>query len=201
MTTYRIAAAALALALPLAMGTARATLVTGSFEGQLNNDPTSNFTSDGFSSAALDLISGEFSFDTSDITGTFTATISDQTSGDSFMLPPGFSSSASAGVTATRYTVSAVDPLEFVATSTPFTASLLLDLDGTGLVPGDLGQTALFTHGVGSLNIDVPTAPGGPLNQTIAFTLTSASVPEPASMALLGFGLASLAGIRRRAKR
>jgi hypothetical protein len=80
--------------------------VYGTFQGSLNNDPSSNFTSDGFASSEGDAISG--------------------------------------------------------------------------------------------LNINVPTAPGGPLDQTIGFTLTSAEVPEPASLALLGFGMAGLGVFRRR---
>jgi hypothetical protein len=200
----RTAAAVLfAIVTPVAFApiAAHADLVTGSFAGTLNNDPSSNFTSDGFSSAADDAITGEFSFDPSNIPGTFTVTLVNLTSGGSFTLPIGFSSSASAGVTTTDYTISAVDPLEFPATSTPFTATFLLDLSGTGLVAGYLGQTAEFSSGTGSLELNIPTAPGAPVDQTIGFTLSSASVPEPASIALLGVALTGLARARRRARR
>src|SRR5580658_2113003 len=87
------AAAILAVTLPLACAaamlpaSARAD-VLGTFLGSLNNDPSSDFTSDGFASSAADAISGEFSFDPSNVTGTFTATIFDLTDGDAFTFPP-----------------------------------------------------------------------------------------------------------------
>jgi hypothetical protein len=197
------AAVAIALTIGTAMlpGAARATLQTGTFAGTLNNDPSSDFTSNGFTSSAGDAITGDFSFDGSNVPGTFTATIFDVTSGDSFTLPAGFASTASVTASGTDYNVSAVYPLEFLPTFTPFTATLLLDLNGASLVPGDIGQTALFTGATGSLEINIPTAPGGPVDQTIGFTIDSASIPEPATIGLFSLALAGLARARRRAKR
>jgi hypothetical protein len=197
------AAAIIALTIGMAMlpGTARAAVQTGTFSGTLNNNVSSDFTSDGFTSSAGDAITGDFSFDGSNVPGTFTATIFDINSGDSFTLPAGFASTATVNASGTDYTVNAVYPLTFVPTSTPFTATLNLDLNGATLVPGDLGQTALFTGATGSLEINIPTAPGGPVDQTIGFTVDSASIPEPASIGLFSLALAGLARARRRAKR
>jgi hypothetical protein len=189
---------ALAIGPVMLPGTARATVQLGSFAGTLNNNSSSDFTSDGFTSNANDAITGTFSFDTSSIPGSFTATIFDVNSNESFTLPAGFASAASANATATNYTATGTFPLEFVPTSTDFTAIFSIDLTGAALVPGALGQTALFTGGTGSLEIQIPTAPDGPVDQIIGFTVTSASVPEPASIGLLGFALAGLAGMRRR---
>jgi hypothetical protein len=206
-TSKHVFFAALPVAFSLTIGAivlpamARADVVIGSFTGTLNNDPSSNFTSDGFSSAANDAISGEFTFNTANIVGTFSATIFDHTSGFSFTLPAGASSTAAGSVTATDYVVSSVDPLEFPPTNTPFTATFSLDLTGTALKPGDLSQTAAFQSGTGSLTLDIPTAPGGPVNQAISFALDSADIPEPASITILGVALTGLAGMRRRVKR
>jgi hypothetical protein len=192
---------ALTIGMAMLPGAARAAVQTGTFSGTLNNDVSSDFTSDGFTSSAGDAITGDFSFDGSNIPGTFTATIFDINSGDSFTLPAGFASTATVNASGTDYTVNAVYPLEFVPTSTPFTATLNLDLNGATLDPGNLGQTALFTGATGSLEINIPTAPGGPVDQTIGFTLDSASIPEPASIGLFSLALAGLARARRRAKR
>lgn len=190
------AMASLAMGLAVLPSTAWAYVVNGSFTGTLDNDVSSDFTSNGFTSAANDAINGHFTFDTANIVASFTATITDLTSDSSFTLPAGAAATASAGVTTTDYTVSSVDNLQFLPTHTPFTATFSLDMMGDDLVAGNLGQTAIFLSGTGSLNLDIPTAPGGPVDQTIGFTLTSAEVPEPASIAMLGFALIGILGIR-----
>jgi hypothetical protein len=182
-------------------GTAAAAIVNGTFSGTLNDSPSSNFASNGFSSSEGDTVNGRFTFDTSNITGSFSATLDDTTSGDTFTLPAGAASTATASVTSSDYTVSTIDPLEFPTTHTAFTATFSLDLSNPGaLIAGDLTQTAAFLGGTGSLEIDVPTAPGGPLDQTIGFTLDAATVPEPASIGLFGFAFAGLL-VGRRARR
>jgi hypothetical protein len=59
---------------------------------------------------------------------------------------------------------------------------------GTGLLNSTL---TIFT--------DEGAANGG-TGDTFSFALTASAVPEPASMAIVGAGLAGLAGLRRRRK-
>jgi hypothetical protein len=144
---------------------------------------------------------GTFAYDTSDFENSFTATITDTTSSQSFTFPAGFTVTGSVSGTAGAFSLTATDYLEFPSTFTPFTATL--SLSGAA-DPSTFPSVVSLFAGVGSLDINVPAEPitsqnhtGNP-EETLDVEL---NIPEPASIGLFGLALAGLARARRRAKR
>jgi hypothetical protein len=112
--------------------------------------------------------------------------------------------SSSSDLTIEGYTITGADPASFSANLTPGTVipaggTLLVPITVVGTGPGDLtSDLTIFTN--------EGTALGG-TDQTFGYLLDpmvvagySTSAPEPASLAVLGVGLAALVGVRRLAR-
>ncbi|MDR3531833.1 MAG: PEP-CTERM sorting domain-containing protein [Rhodopila sp.] len=173
-------------------------VVSGSFSGTLGTVTAANFAGEDYEPG--DVFTGTFTYTSGNFDSTFTATITDVTTGSSFTLPAGYTTSGGASGTPDDFVVTAHDSLVY-PDYTPFTLDLVLE--GT-LAPGGLPNTLTFTGGTGSVAIDVAAEPVGRYNTTgnPEETLTvDLNIPEPLSIGLFGFALASLASVKRRAKR
>jgi hypothetical protein len=174
--------------------------VTDSFTGFITGVASDQFAGP-YNFNAGDLISGSIYYDDSDVGTTFTATLTDVTTGSSFTLPSTATSPVN-GVSVLlpaptdtvtgappNYTVTADENLDFAESYTPFSADFALSL--------------VNEIGTGSLSIDVPSEGGGEFptgnpDETLSVTF---DVPEPASMTLLGLAFAGLTRLRRRSSR
>jgi PEP-CTERM motif len=184
-------------------------LSAGVFTGEITSITSTNFANPGFTFNEGDSISGNFTFNPAAESATFTASITDSTTGSSFTIPAVGGGPDTASATSSTFSVSANNSLEFQQGSTPFTTAFLLNLTGGTLIAGDLTQGAPFAAGTGSFTINVPAEGITEFNQTgnpdetltIDFNVSSANIPEPASLTVLGSGMLALGAALRRRRR
>jgi hypothetical protein len=193
---------------------ARADLVTGTFTGTVlnnSNDPD-NLTSLGDDLSEGDSLTGSFSFDTSAISGgvgtnTLAINITDTTSKESAAY---FDGGTDGYYTDGSYFQPVSGSYSFEASSGSddsgeYLSQLVeIDLVSPAVQDGVYGQSFSVTSGSGSYGqIDGDFSAGvedGYINFSIdSATMTDASLPEPAGLAIFGCGLLGLTCARRRA--